>query len=128
MDDIDVNYYRGRFEYKAFDADIPQDHIVRFVVSFVIEFLKFFKLDNLEFASFDDDNKCFSFVKLSCLIYYAFVEGITDAKMIEYNAKYNKLYIYAANGITPSYKTIQNFMDKWGDLFECLVTYSIIFC
>ena len=128
MDDIDVNYYHGRFEYKAFDADIPQDHIVRFVVIFVKEFLKFFKLNNLEFASADDDNKSYSFVKLSCLIYHAFVEGITDAKVMEYNAKYNKLYIYAANGITPSYKTIQNFIDQWGDLFECFSNLFHYFC
>ena len=127
MDDIDVNYYCGRLEYVAFDADIPEDHFVRFVVSFVKQFLKFFKLNNEEFASADENNKTYSFVKLACLIYYAFAEGITEATKIEYNARYNKLYIYAANGIKPSYKTIQNFIDQWGDLFECLVTYSIIF-
>ena len=127
MDDIDVNYYCGRLEYVAFDADIPEDHFVRFVVSFVKQFLKFFKLNNEEFASADENNKTYSFVKLACLIYYAFAEGITEATKIEYNARYNKLYIYAANGIKPSYKTIQNFIDQWGDLFECLVTYTIIF-
>lgn len=127
MDDIAVNDYCGRLEYVEFDAGIPEDHFVRFVVSFVRHFLNFFKLNNLEFASADDNAKSYSVVKLSCLIYYAFAEGITDAKKIEYNAKYNKLYIYAANGIEPSYKTIENFIDKWGDLFECLVTYTIIF-
>ena len=100
MDDIDVNYYCGRLEYVAFDADIPEDHFVRFVVSFVKQFLKFFKLNNEEFASADENNKTYSFVKLACLIYYAFAEGITEATKIEYNARYNKLYIYAANGTT----------------------------
>lgn len=127
MQDIDVNDYKGRFEYVTFDADIPKDHFVHFVVSFVRTFLDFFKLNNLEFANADDNTKSYSFVKLACLIYYTFSEGITDSKKIEYNAKYNKLYIYAANGITPSYKTIENFIDQWGDLFECLVTYTIIF-
>ena len=114
---MDVNEYCGRLEYKAFDADIPEDHFVRFVVSFVKQFLKFFKLNNEEFASADEDNRRYSVVKLACLIYFAFSEGITDATKIEYNARYNKLYIYAANGITPSYKTIENFIDEWGDLF-----------
>lgn len=127
MDDIAVNDYCGRFEYVEFGAGIPEDHFVHFVVSFVRNFLKFFKLNNIEFTSKDENNKCYSLVKLSCLIYYAFADGITDAKKIEYNAKYNKLYIYAANGIEPSYKTIENFIDEWGDLFECLVTYTIIF-
>ena len=127
MDDIAVNDYHGRIEYVAFDADIPEDHFVRFVVSFVRSFLNFFKLNNLEFATSDESNKSYSLVKLSCLVYYAFAEGITDATEIAYNAKYNKLYIYAANGIEPSYKTIENFIDQWGDLFECLVSYTIIF-
>lgn len=96
MDDIAVNDYCGRFEYVEFGAGIPEDH---FVVSFVKNFLKFFKLNNIEFTSKDENNKSYSLVKLSCLIYYAFADGITDAKKIEYNAKYNKLYIYAANGI-----------------------------
>ena len=48
-------------------------------------------------------------------------------KRLNINAKYNKLYIYAANGIEPPYKTIENFIEEWGELFECLVTYSIIF-
>ena len=127
MEDLDVNEYCGRFEYVAFDADISEDHLVRFVVNFVKSFLDFFKLTNFEFASAEDNSKSYSFVKLACLIYYAFAEGITDAKQIEYNAKYNKLYIYAANGIAPSYKTIENFIEEWGDLFEGLVSYTIIF-
>ena len=49
---------------------------------------------------------------MACLVYYAFAEGITDATEIEYNAKYNKLYIYVANGIEPSYKTIENFIGE----------------
>jgi len=81
----------------------------------------------LEFKDAEDNKRSYSLVKLACLIYYAFAEGITDATDIEYNAKYNKLYIYAGNGIKPSYKTIEKFMEEWGDLFECLVSYTIIF-
>lgn len=127
MDDMAVNDYCGRFEFVSFDADIPEDHYVRFVVNFVRSFLDFFKLTNVEFASVDDDCKSYSLVKLACLIYFAFAEGITDATTIAENAKYHKLYIYAANGITPSYKTIEKFIEQWGELFECMVTYTIIF-
>ena len=127
MSDIDTEYYCGTFEFKYFDDDIPEDHLVRFVVTFVQSFLKFFELNNLEFKDAEDNKRSYSLVKLSCLIYYAFAEGITDATDIEYNAKYNKLYIYAGNGIKPSYKTIEKFMEEWGDLFECLVSYTIIF-
>ena len=127
MDEICRNDYVVRLEFVSFDAGIPEDHLVRFVVSFVRSFLKFFKLNNMEFADADDNKKSYSFVKLACLVYYAFAEGITDSRKIEYNAKYNKLYIFAGNGIEPSYKTIENFIDQWGDLFECLVSYSIIF-
>lgn len=122
-----INDYGGRFEYLAFDTDVPEDHYVRFVVRFVRAFLNFFKLTNLEFESAEDSNKRYSVVKLACLIYFSYAEGDTDAKEIEYNAKYNKLYIYAANGIKPSYKTIENFIEEWGDLFACMVSYSIIF-
>ena len=81
----------------------------------------------MEFKDAEDNKRSYSLVKLACLIYYAFAEGITDATDIEYNAKYNKLYIYAGNGIKPSYKTIGKFMEEWGGLFECLVYYTIIF-
>ena len=60
VDDIAINDYCGRLEYVAFDAGIPEDHFVRFVVSFVRNFLNFFKLDNIEFKSGDKYNKSYS--------------------------------------------------------------------
>ena len=60
IDDIAINDYCGRFEYVAFDAGIPEDHFARFVVSFVKNFLNFFKLDNIELKSGDKHNKSYS--------------------------------------------------------------------
>jgi len=41
MSYIDTKYYCGTFKFKYFDDDIPEDHLVRFVVTFVQSFLKF---------------------------------------------------------------------------------------
>lgn len=127
MSDIDVAEYPGRFEYVMMDNNIPRDHFVRFVVMFIKSFIKLIGFENQVYTSNNPGRPSYSFMKMSCLVYYAFAEGITDSKKIEYNAKWNKLYIYAGNGIEPSYKTIENFIKKWGTLFDLLVAYTINF-
>ena len=127
MSDIDTVEYVGLFEFVNFEDYIPEDHFARFVVMFVKSFLKFFYLENEIYVAPIKGRPKYSLVKMYCLIYYAFAEGITDSKKIEYNAKYNKIYAYVCNGIQPSYKTIDNFIDEWGTLIEYFVAYTINF-
>lgn len=125
MSDIDTAEYVGRFEFVNFGHCVPEDHFARFVVHFVKSFFKFFNYQNEVVKAAEPGRKGYSFIKMACLIYYAYANGITESKEIEYRARYDKIYIYVCNGIEPSYKTIENFIKKWGSFFDLFISYTI---
>lgn len=76
MSDIDTAEYVGRFEFVNFDYYVPEDHFSRFVVQFVTSFFNFFNCKNEVVKAAEPGRKEYSFIKMACLVYYAYANGI----------------------------------------------------
>ena len=127
MDDLDINDYCGKFEYVSFDKHIPKGDFARFVVMFIKSLLKSFNLDNEIFPSTIDNNKGYSMQKMACLVFYSYARGFTKASIIADLAKHHTFFKFVANGITPDEDTINRFINKWGTLFEYIMSYTVQF-
>ena len=127
MSELDTVGYYGRFEYVAFDKDIPEGNFARFVVLFIKMVLKTFEIENEEFLSSKPGRKPYALRKMMSLIYYSYSRGFTEASVIADMAKYHSYFKYVANGITPDEDTINDFINKWGSFTEYLISYTVQF-
>ena len=112
MGEVDTVDYNGRFEYVAFDQDIPEGDFSRFVVMFIKTLLKSFNLENEIFHSAEDNKKRYALHKMVSLVYYAYARGFTKASIIADFAKNHKYFRFVGNGIEPNEDTINLFIYK----------------
>ena len=69
----------------------------------------------------------YSFKKMASLIYYAYANGFTNSSIIADLAANHTYYKYVANGITPDEDTINLFIEKWGDFFDFVLSYTVLY-
>lgn len=86
-----------------------------------------FNMENETFSSNKRGRKPYSFKKITSLIYYAYANGFTNASIISDLAANHTYYKYVANGITPDEDTINLFIEKWGDFFDFVLSYTVLF-
>ena len=85
-------------------------------------------MENETFSTSKRGRKGYNFVKMASLIYYAYSNGFTHASDIADFAANHTYYKYVANGITPDEDTINRFIDKWGNFFDFVLSYTITVC
>lgn len=95
---------------------IPEDHMCRFIVSFVD---KYFDMLDIKLNKFNGSSMYPLRSMLKVLIYAAY-EGVTDVRTIEESLKFNITYKYVSGDITPSYSVINNFQRAYVEIIDKL--------